>query len=152
MICSSVNLLFVMPVILLVDGLHYLCVGTAGRGQVTPAEPLQASHLHDQFARANLAAQASSQKSCAALPKACMCAVGDLRSHDYPISAQQKNSNQINNLNPEQSYKSRPPEFKLQRKEFELQRKPTTTAQTDMDGVPSPMQLIPSSLQSVARP
>ncbi|WP_269633244.1 hypothetical protein, partial [Pelomonas sp. BJYL3] len=34
MICSSVNLLFFMSVILLVDGLHYLYAGTAGRGQV----------------------------------------------------------------------------------------------------------------------
>jgi hypothetical protein len=37
MICSSVNLLF-MSVILLVDGLHELYVGTAGGGQVTKAE------------------------------------------------------------------------------------------------------------------
>ena len=35
MICSSVNLLFFMSVILLVDGLPGNCVGTAGRGQVS---------------------------------------------------------------------------------------------------------------------
>jgi hypothetical protein len=35
MICSSVNLLFFMSVILLVDGLHYLYAGTAGRGPET---------------------------------------------------------------------------------------------------------------------
>jgi hypothetical protein len=35
MICSSVNLLFFMSVILLVDGLHELYAGTAGGGQVT---------------------------------------------------------------------------------------------------------------------
>jgi hypothetical protein len=34
MICSSVNLLFFMSVILLKDGLHDLYLGTAGRGQV----------------------------------------------------------------------------------------------------------------------
>jgi hypothetical protein len=34
MICSSVNLLFFMSVILLVDGLHELYAGTAGGGQV----------------------------------------------------------------------------------------------------------------------
>jgi hypothetical protein len=38
MICSSVNLLFFMSVILLVDGLHEFYVGTAGGGQVTKAE------------------------------------------------------------------------------------------------------------------
>jgi hypothetical protein len=37
MICSSVNLLFLMPVILLIDGLPCLYAGTAGRGQVTSA-------------------------------------------------------------------------------------------------------------------
>jgi hypothetical protein len=35
MICSSVNLLFFMSVILLVDGLPGNYAGTAGRGQVT---------------------------------------------------------------------------------------------------------------------
>jgi hypothetical protein len=35
MICSSVNLLFFMPVILHGDGLHKLYVGTVERGQVT---------------------------------------------------------------------------------------------------------------------
>ena len=35
MICSSVNLLFLMSVILLVDGLPGIYVGTAGGGQVT---------------------------------------------------------------------------------------------------------------------
>jgi hypothetical protein len=34
MICSSLNLLFFMPVILHGDGLHKHDVGTAGRGQV----------------------------------------------------------------------------------------------------------------------
>lgn len=38
MICSSVNLLFFMSIILLVDGLHYLYAGTAGRGQVSPVD------------------------------------------------------------------------------------------------------------------
>jgi hypothetical protein len=37
MICSSVNLLFFMSVILLKDGLHDLYLGTAGRGQVSAA-------------------------------------------------------------------------------------------------------------------
>jgi hypothetical protein len=37
MICSSVNLLFFMPVILHGDGLHKHYVGTAGRGQVKNA-------------------------------------------------------------------------------------------------------------------
>ena len=46
MICSSVNLLFFMSVILLVDGLHYLCVGTAGRGQVTRARPMTENCAH----------------------------------------------------------------------------------------------------------
>lgn len=35
MICSSMNLLFLMSVILQVDGLHCHSAGTAGRGQVT---------------------------------------------------------------------------------------------------------------------
>jgi hypothetical protein len=34
MICSSINLLFFMPVILHGDGLHKHYIGTAGRGQV----------------------------------------------------------------------------------------------------------------------
>ena len=34
MICSSVNLLFFMPIILHGDGLHKHYVGMAGRGQV----------------------------------------------------------------------------------------------------------------------
>jgi hypothetical protein len=34
MICSSLNLLVFMPVILHRDGLHYLLDGTAGREQV----------------------------------------------------------------------------------------------------------------------
>jgi hypothetical protein len=42
MICSSLNLLFFMSVILLKDGLHDLYAGTAGRGQVT-LTPLQAA-------------------------------------------------------------------------------------------------------------
>lgn len=39
MICSSVNLLFFMPVIPHDDGLHKHYVGTAGRGQVIYAAP-----------------------------------------------------------------------------------------------------------------
>src|SRR6266498_4144383 len=54
MICSSVNLLFFMPVILLVDGLPANYVGTAGGGQVTLAKvsfsvsryPCKGSHGH----------------------------------------------------------------------------------------------------------
>jgi hypothetical protein len=36
MICSSLNLLVFMPVILHRDGLHYLLDGMAGREQVNP--------------------------------------------------------------------------------------------------------------------
>ena len=38
MICSSVNLLFSMSIILLVDGFRYLYLGTDRRGPVTYEE------------------------------------------------------------------------------------------------------------------
>jgi hypothetical protein len=52
MICSSVNLLFLMSVILQVDGLRCHYAGTAGRGQVTCSGSLSItavdkSHLAD---------------------------------------------------------------------------------------------------------
>jgi hypothetical protein len=37
MICSSLNLLFLMSAILLMCGLHFLYLGTAGGGQVRQA-------------------------------------------------------------------------------------------------------------------
>jgi hypothetical protein len=44
MICSSVNLLFFMSVILLVDGLHCLQAGMAGWGQVISSRSTDRYH------------------------------------------------------------------------------------------------------------
>ena len=42
--CASVNLLFLMPVILLMIGLHYLYAGTVGGEQVTTIDFLLGAH------------------------------------------------------------------------------------------------------------
>ncbi len=42
MIYSSLNLLFLMSVILLMSGLHFPFLGTAGKGHVTGEEPVLA--------------------------------------------------------------------------------------------------------------
>jgi hypothetical protein len=47
MICSSVYLLFLMSVILQMDGLHCVYAGTTGRGQVRTAAIGKPFHIRD---------------------------------------------------------------------------------------------------------
>ena len=49
MICSSVNLLFFMPIILHFDGLHKLYAGTAGAGKIKSNKRSIIQHLEIYF-------------------------------------------------------------------------------------------------------
>jgi len=44
-ICSSLDLFFLMPVVLLIDGLHCLDAGTVGKGQVSGGSRSFPAHL-----------------------------------------------------------------------------------------------------------